>query len=156
MTTNEAAVQKELDQAHDAEQRRQESIDRCDTDGFVSQWALSLNAQLHRTQAQIEANGGVWEFETLADAETGELVNCKEITGQYGPCFAILDSEGKFTGEFVPTYFTSRSKHWAKYRIATVEKLAKAITWSPPGARGLGGATDVRIRIVPKWQPEAI
>jgi hypothetical protein len=47
------------------EQRKEDSFQRSDTDGFVSQWASGLTAELYRTQADIRASGDMAEFTGL-------------------------------------------------------------------------------------------
>lgn len=87
-----------LDQAADA------SFERCDTDGFLSQWAFGIVAREKRAQADIAEAGGVATFPALVDATTGEWVPSKLIDGKYGTCWAILGPDGKFTGEFVTAF----------------------------------------------------
>lgn len=130
-----------------------ESFERCDTDGFVSQWASGLNAQLAREQADIEEAGGVATFfrESLTDLD-GNPVAAKLIRGKYGLCWAMLDGEDNFTGEFVSAHPVRESTMERKgYREVKSEFVApaKAIHWAPPGAKGLGGATSVQVIIVP-------
>jgi hypothetical protein len=54
--------------------QRQESQDRCDTDGFLSQWASGLTSSVLRAQMEIAANGGTADFRVLKDA-SGEVVS---------------------------------------------------------------------------------
>src|SRR6476661_6496069 len=88
--------------AQAADQAAYDSFERCDTDGFLSQWASGLNAQKHRLQAEIEDNGGKWEFPALFDLD-GNLVPAKLISTRYGMSWALLDPanpEGSFLGFF--------------------------------------------------------
>ncbi|AYD81419.1 hypothetical protein SEA_JUSTBECAUSE_264 [Streptomyces phage JustBecause] len=75
-----------------------DSFDRCDTDGALSQWASGINAQKYRLQADIAENGGMWEFPALFDLE-GKLVPAREVYGQYGSFWSLLDDEGRRTGD---------------------------------------------------------
>jgi hypothetical protein len=75
--TADAATHRELATARDA--KAVESFDRCDTDGFVSQWADGLMAQEHRLAAEIADNGGRAQFPALFDLD-GNLVAAKLIT----------------------------------------------------------------------------
>lgn len=59
-------------------ERSAESFDRCDTDGFLSQWASDASATVHRLNADVCDNGGVWEFPALFDLE-GRLVAAKLV-----------------------------------------------------------------------------
>lgn len=137
-------------EAAEAEQRAFDSFERSDTDGFLSQWASGITAQLKRAQAEIEENGGVADFPALLDLE-GNEVPTRVIPGQYGTVFALVDDAGKFTGQFVPLSFTARSKHWNNYRPGNITAPAWARTAAPRGARGLSGATSVYVEIYRKY-----
>lgn len=74
-----------------------DSFDRCDTDGFLSQWASGITAEKYRLRADVAENGGMWSFSALFDLE-GNLVPAKEVYGQYGAFWSLLDDEGNRTG----------------------------------------------------------
>ena len=105
---NEMRAQECERQAAEYAARREKSFDRCDTDGFLSQWADGIHANKMRLQAEIERNGGKASFPALFDLE-GNRVPAKLITVAdrfrgYGTrnVWAIVDPEtGKFTGKFV-------------------------------------------------------
>jgi len=90
-----------------AEGKAQESFDRCDTDGCVSQFCDQKNAQLYMTLAKICENGGVGERPVLKDGD--RTVDAKLIQGQYGLCW-ILDAEEekRYDRKFVPHGTRSR------------------------------------------------
>lgn len=75
-----------------------ESFDRCDTDGALSQWASGITAQKYRLRADVAENGGMWPFPALFDLE-GHLVPAREVYGQYGTFWSLLDPEGNRTGQ---------------------------------------------------------
>ena len=80
-----------------------DSFERCDTDGFLSQWASNLTGRKLMLEAEIAENDGLGEFMALADAD-GNLVPAKVIDAKYGRCWAILsdwDWKAPFTGEFI-------------------------------------------------------
>ena len=52
-----------------ARQRAEESFQRCDTDGFLSQWACSIGADKDRENARVLRNGGYDRFPVLVDAD---------------------------------------------------------------------------------------
>ena len=54
-----------------------ESFERCDTDGFLTQWAHACNADKARMEAELADNGGVAVFPVLVDLETDEIVGEK-------------------------------------------------------------------------------
>lgn len=66
-------------QANEADRRAEESFERSDTDGFLSQWASGITARQLRAQAEIEENGGVAEFPGLFEQETGRRIKAKLV-----------------------------------------------------------------------------
>src|SRR6476661_4026520 len=119
--------------AQAADQAAYDSFERCDTDGFLSQWASGLNAQKHRLQAEIEDNGGKWEFPALFDLD-GNLVPAKLISTRYGMSWALLDPanpEGSFLGFFNDSQAAKGARRLATdrrkgYTIGTVRVPAVA------------------------------
>lgn len=128
--------------AHEAE--RHASIERSDTDGFVSQWASGLNAQLERRRAQLAADGGVATFRGLYHAATGVRVQAKIVDTRYGRKWLVLRSDGSAAHWITPG--STRGKIKAAGLVERDELApATADHWSPPGARGLSGATSVQV-----------
>jgi hypothetical protein len=129
------------------EQDAADSFERCDTDGFVSQWASGLNAQVARANAQIAEDGGMALFErTLLCTLDGEIVqDARVVRTRFGERWRI-----DRTDEWLP-YRPARESTLAKYGYREIEQEAvgpaKAITWSPSGGRGLSGATSVTVRV---------
>lgn len=78
------------------------SFERCDTDGFLSQWANRLGADFDMMQADILKKGGA-VFPALFDLE-GNLVKAKLIETKFGRSWAIVGDNGKFTGQFVSAF----------------------------------------------------
>jgi hypothetical protein len=78
-----------------------ESFERCDTDGFLTQWAARITADMHRTIATVAAEGHRARFPGLYEIATGRRVRAKLIPGRFNWCWAYCDATGKFTGEFV-------------------------------------------------------
>lgn len=73
------AQRAELAAAKRAEGRRSSqeayaSFERCDTDGFMSQWASGVTATVREAEAVLIENGGLVEVEALFDLE-GNLVS---------------------------------------------------------------------------------
>jgi len=118
----------------------EESFERCDTDGYLSQWASSIMANVYRHLADLAENGGKAEFLALADLE-GNEVSAKVINGRYGPCWAIMDGSGNFTGKFV-NYRPARESTLRKkgYQEIYVERKAAVQTY---------GDLTVQCRFVP-------
>jgi hypothetical protein len=133
-------------QAAELERKAQESYERSDTDGFVSQWASGMNAQLLRRQAEIDDAQGQWEFErTVLERLDGQPVVARHVHTRYGDKWRI-----DATDEWLP-YQPKRVSTLAKYGYREVHEReiapAKAMHWAPPGARGLSGATLVQVVI---------
>ena len=130
------------------ERNAAESFERCDTDGFLSQWASDMNAQLARRNAAIAEHGGQWLFErTVLETLEGELVaDARAVDTRYGRRWRVDSADA-----WLP-YMPARESTLGKrgYRERVIEELApaKAIHWSPPGARGMSGATSVQVVII--------
>lgn len=130
-----------------AEQHRQDARDsweRSDTDGFLSQWASGINAQVADENARIAEAGGLAIFErTILVKLDGSPTDARMVRTRYGLKWR-LDS----TDEWI-TYKPERESTLARrgYREETITATApaKAITWAPPGATGLGGAHQVQV-----------
>lgn len=101
MTEKTALEHREL--AQKADERVAESIERSDTDGFLSQWANGLTAQKHRLLADIAEAGGKVEFLGLYEQETGRRLNAKLTHGKYGRVWLLSDSEtARYGRRFIP------------------------------------------------------
>ena len=59
-----------------------DSFERCDTDGFLSQWASDQMSEKYRLMANLADEDGMWTFRTLG--RNGALVPCREIKTRYG------------------------------------------------------------------------
>ena len=126
------------------EQAAQDSFDRCDTDGFLSQWASGLTAQLKRCQADVLDNGGMAEFPALFTLD-GERVNAKLIDGRFGRCWAMMDEAGKFTGEFIKA-FPKRKSTMARKGFREGTEMAPAVAFMDGRGTGLSGTAWVAVR----------
>lgn len=67
-----------------ARRRSQESFDRCDTDGFMSQHANDLFADLYERCAQIADGDGCVEFDALLYIDDGSPVDARIIDTRFG------------------------------------------------------------------------
>lgn len=91
--------------------RRNESFGRCDTDGFLTQWASGLHSQVDRMRAKILEAGGVAEFIGLFDKDN-RRVKARLIETKFGYSWLLHEDEvdlitrrGK---KFLPEGFNSR------------------------------------------------
>lgn len=140
-----ATAQTLRDDAARLDQAAADSFDRCDTDGFLSQWANGITARMKRLQADIEDAGGVYEFAALFDAETGDRVPAKLIPGRYGTCWALCDVAGQFTGQFIGAFPARESTMLRKgYREGAEMAPAKAVIEG--SGYGLSGCASAYVR----------
>jgi hypothetical protein len=105
--------------AAEADLEAYKSFERCDTDGFLSQWASGLSAQKHRLAAEIAEDGGRHAFPALFDLE-GKLVPAKLVNTRYGDSWAVLDSDDPH-GEVVQWVGRSRAEP-VERRVKAMEK----------------------------------
>lgn len=108
---------------HDREAR--DSFDRCDTDGFLSQWASGLTARQRRLEADLLERGNTSEFHALFTLD-GEWVPAQVIDNRYGRAWMLLDRNGNRTGEYAP-YLPARRTTMTKRGLleGTVVRPAK-------------------------------
>lgn len=119
--------------AADARERAAESFERCDTDGFMSQWAAGQTAGLADAKARLAEQGWKSEFPALFDLD-GRLVPAKLIDTQFGESWALIDPEnpkGRFLGFVNPSKARKASTRHANlekkgYRVGTVRAAADA------------------------------
>lgn len=121
-------------EATDCLQTAHDSFERCDTDGFLSQWANQTMARRHTLAAQIAENGGVWEFESRRlERLDGTPVEARICQTKYGFRWRI-----DATDEWLPVA-PKREQTLAKrgYREVTIRETHPATVaqtgdkWSP-------------------------
>lgn len=140
MTPDTMTPQEHLDAAAAAEKSAYDSFERCDTDGFLSQWASGLSAQKHRMAAQVAADGGRAWFAALNDLETGVRVPAKLIEGRYGMCWAlVVPGTTEFTGEFISA-FPRREATMAEKGYSEGWEWAPALATFKGRGTGLSGS----------------
>ena len=147
------------DQAAAKEQEAIDSFDRCDTDGFLTQWAHGVTAQRLRLQASIDEADGLWEFPALFDLQ-GAPVPAKHIQTRYGMRWALLDPDAP-DGRFVGWFQTSQaaSSRACKASDARRGGYFVGLVRAPAKAKlSRGSFTSVRAypcRTDGGWDPEA-
>ncbi len=116
--------------------RREESFERCDTDGFLSQWAHGLSADRCAAQAEVLEHGGHAQFVGLFEVATGRRVPARIISTEFGPRWMVCDpSTGRATGVFYPTGSRSR-----KQKAAGLEERRE---WAAAEAKIVGRGTGL-------------
>jgi hypothetical protein len=143
---HDAAVLDE--EARTARREREDSFARCDTDGFVSQWASGLSASLSGARAQLLRDGGhalfLGLFRRNTDGTPGERVIAKLRTGEWGDFWSLCDESGRPTGVCLPAWKTTPSPFDGTYSRGLKRSKAwragyvEAYEWAPAAAR-LGG-----------------
>lgn len=93
-------------------EEKRKSFERCDTDGFLSQWASGVCSDKDLEQAAILRNGGHALFPVLVDKETGEVVADRVHTFQnnfaYGTVTKWKVDAEKYGRTWLPTGKKSR------------------------------------------------
>jgi hypothetical protein len=144
VTTNPADLRAEADRL---DQAAADSFDRCDTDGFLSQWGNGLMAQQRRMEATLAEAGGVAAFPQLTDLD-GTPVPAKLVETRFGTKFAVFATAADVTKHhgdvlaWVDPFV--RAKTLAKKGLVLVHVLAPARVVMSGGGRGTSGAMNVR------------
>lgn len=133
----------------------QESWERSDTDGFVSQWASGINAQVADKNARIADHGGQWQFErvVLTDLDGNDIEDARIVQTRYGRRWR--SDARDLWAPVEPARPSTLGKRGLAERYEKENAPAKAITWAPPGARGLAGATSVSVVIIRTDRPRS-
>lgn len=162
-TMTAAEHRAKAEQAYD---RAEESWQRSDTDGFLSQWASGITGDLHRAQADLLDNGGKDTFAGLFDAQ-GRRVKAKTVEVEdryrgYGTksLWLVLDGNDnaivwiprQYARRFDPKTNTvtedgkpnPRSK-MAKLGLHEAYEEAPAVAYIAGSGRGLAGAATARV-----------
>jgi hypothetical protein len=121
---------------------KEESFDRCDTDGFLSQWSSGLSARLCSAKAELVANGKMSDFVGLYDGE--RRLAAKLVNGQYGLVWLLReDEEARYGRKFVPT--GKRSTVQRRLGLSECKELAPAWATITGSGRGLSGNVWVEV-----------
>ena len=104
-----------------------ESFERCDTDGFLSQWAKGLTAQQKRLQAQLIENGGVTTMRGPVTAD-GQPVRFRDVETRYGRKWLVLDDNDDAVAWLDPyavNLSTYRKKGYSvgRYEVKGIAKI---------------------------------
>lgn len=138
-------AQEYRDAAAAGRKRSADSFERSDTDGFMSQWANDINAELNDRLASLAENNWRAHFEHLYTLD-GRRVNAKMIRTRSYPrrlVWAVMDPNGKFTGEFINAHLLP--KNLAKKGYQILDELAPAYAELKGSGTGLAGAMSVRV-----------
>jgi len=119
-----------------ARQRRQESFERSDTDGFLTQWAFGKTSQLDTRRMNILENGGKDEFTGLYEGD--RRVKAKMLEGEWGTYWLLHESETDLIAQrgkpFLPTGQRSR----VQKTLGLSERREMDWAWARMEGRGTG------------------
>lgn len=136
-----------MEQAFEHDRKAEESFGRCDTDGFVSQWAHGVMSAKHRLQAELDEAGGLAEFDTLMQGD--RKVDAKLVAGQFGTVWLLAEEEeDRFGRKFVPFSDTGRSRVQKSLGLHQSTEMAPGVVVMSGSGTGLGGAASVRPIII--------
>jgi hypothetical protein len=154
-----AQIEALLAQSAAQDRARAESFERCDIDGFVSQWAHGINADKARMEVQILRNGGYAQFWVLLDADDNVIADRMHwFQNQYsfawqGKWRLGDDDAAKYGRRWVPVGDNSR--------VQKQLGLREEKRWFPAFAKivaegnGLSGAASARVEAVRKFEENA-
>jgi hypothetical protein len=126
----------------------EESFQRCDTDGFLSQWALQSSSSVDNANIRILKNGGYVAVRVLCDAE-GNIVSDRIRTFPH-PMFewrsvSKWDLGRNAERRWVPMGDKSRvQKQLGLHEESRYVRGYAKIT-APAGARGLSGCASAYV-----------
>ena len=143
-------------EAADCDRRAEESFRRCDTDGFLSQWASGITGQLKRRQASLLEAGGTSKFPGLYRRSDGARAKAKlyEAPNRFAPwkgprlVWMFIGENDKPTGRFIPhSKGTPRSRLY-KEGFEIREEDAPAQAKIMGSGRGLSGCASAYVGVV--------
>jgi len=135
----EAKAAKHLDDA-------QESFERCDTDGYLSQWAHGVMFEVNKKKAEITKNGGKATFAGLYDGD--RRVVAKLITTKFGVSWLLDDAEAERYGrKFVPVGGNSK----VQKALGLSERDEWAPAWVTTAGANMCSVTALVFRTGDKW-----
>lgn len=151
-TTTTDQAQALRDEAARADKRAADSFDRCDTDGFLSQWASNITARKLRMEADLLEAGGMHTFQGLFNA-AGQRVQakqakCQAYQGGYETKWLVFGGGGTVAHWVaIPQNAeapTMRSK-MGKLGLHEEPELAPAKVETKGSGTGLAGAASVYV-----------
>ena len=137
--------------AADCRQREADSFERSDTDGFMSQWASNVMAQVNEIKAEIVENGNMGIFRGLYDGN--RRVMAKVIDTKFGASWLLSDEESsKYGRKFLPIGSNSR----VQKQLGLRERMEKAPAWVTTAGNSIASVSPVIFRTGDKWGSDAV
>lgn len=151
IVSEEAAKLRKEAIAHEA--KAAESFERCDTDGFVSQWADGISAQRKRAEADLIENGGMADFPALFHLD-GTVASTHSAYGQWGQYWVLNDAAAERYGKrfYSPSKAMDEKRRDANdakkgFHVGTIRCAARADIVA--NGTGLAGAATARVAVLP-------
>lgn len=140
------------------EREKQESFERCDTDGFLSQYSLGLSAERDRMQATICDNHGKSSFCGLYQGD--RRVKARQIMTKFGSCWLLHEDEKDLIAKrgkpFLPNDLRGNSKIHRQLGVKERPEWDWAWAKFEGRGRGLSGTVWVEVyRVGDKWGADA-
>jgi hypothetical protein len=110
----------------------------------LRQWEVNVKASVLKAEIQLAEQGGTHEFRTLVAKRGGAPVASRWFVGRFGPCFQMLDENGKPEKEYVSDKEAALTK--AGLKVALVRKPAKVVV--DAAGDGFERAAVLRVEIV--------
>jgi hypothetical protein len=127
-----------------SERSVQESWERSDTDGFLSQWASGLGAQEARENARIAEAGGRQLFSKLVlETLDGEATDARRVETRYGTRWR-LDSTDEWLAYLPERESTLAKKGYREARIYATAEAKARIVGSGTGLSGNAWVQTIR------------
>lgn len=130
------------------------SFERCDTDGFLSQWASRMTGDADGAAVELCKARGLTTVSVLLDIETGEIASTHHKWGDFGPFWVLNDAAAEKSGKrFVNESQAQRKATFLKnmaakgFKVGTAEVRAEVKIVG--GGTGIGGAVNCRAAVVP-------
>lgn len=128
-------------EASQAFKNAEDSFQRSDTDGFLSQWASSEIGRLKNAQAEILENGGVWAIPTLMEGErmvtAVRVLNYNKFSYSNKWEWFLEDEEAeKFGRRWIPVGQRSRIQKQLGLHEEKIERPA-GVRFLDTGAKGM-------------------
>ena len=127
------------------EQRAADSFERCDTDGFVSQWASGITARLDRTKADLIDAGKMGEFTGLFEGD--RRVKAKIIETKFGSSWLLSDDETDLIARRGKKFLPVGKRSRILKELALTERLELAPAWACLDGSGTGLASAMSVHV---------
>jgi hypothetical protein len=129
--------------------RSAESFERCDTDGFLSQWAADSTAREYRAKAEWAREHGYVTTRALFDTD-GQVLSTHEHEGRWGECWVLRDDAAERFGKRFVTL--SKATGYAKQAKANRKKGFVEVLVKVAGYVALAGSS--RTSVAPRSFPD--